>query len=95
MTGTRVLPVSAEVAENKLFSYRNVTHNGCLHPYAWPEAKVDAKLAELAEKHPGVVFEKVEVKVVEVTKTGWVPGSGRAGNSYKTSWKVRTIQERV
>lgn len=76
----------------KLYSYRNVTHNGTYRAVALTEAQVEKKLAELAEKYPGVVFEKVEVKVVEETRSGWVPGSGRAGNSYKTSWKVKTIK---
>lgn len=76
----------------KLYSYRNVTHNGVIQAYALTEAQVEKKLAELAVRYPGTVFEKVEVKVVEETRTGYVPGRGRAGNSYKTSWKVKTIK---
>lgn len=77
----------------KFFSYRNVTHNGAIAARYYTEAQVEAKLVELHAAHPGVVFERVEVKQVEDTVTEWRTGQGRAGNSYKVARKVKRLIE--
>jgi len=76
----------------KLFSYRNATENGVVRAFAWPEAKADAKVAELNATYSDH-FEKVEVEIVMQRRDGWVSGNGRAGNSYKTSWMEKTLRE--
>lgn len=77
----------------KLYSYRNVTHNGSPRACALTEAQVEAKLAEVRAANPGVVFERVEVKVVTRSERVWLQGHGRAGNSYQAVVQRKTIVE--
>lgn len=77
----------------KFYSYRNVTHNGATRAFVLTEQQVEAKLAELHAQHPGVVFERVEVRVVNRARKVWVAGSGRAGNSYQRTITRAVIEE--
>lgn len=70
---------------NSVFTTRNVTLNGTPSAANATRSRdaAEAKAEALMEEYPGVVFEVVELVSKTVVETQFLPGRGRAGNSYK------------
>jgi hypothetical protein len=71
------------------FTYRNVTQNSPVRAFAWSEAKVDAKLAELAVEYPSTVFEKVALKAAIENRT--IHCTDSRGNYRTNRFNVKTL----
>lgn len=75
-----------------MFAVRNKTHNGVERHLTENRAKAEAKAASLMAEFPGTEFEVVEMVAKAWKEVRYVPGAGRAGNSYPV--KVRRVSYR-
>ena len=79
-------------AMNKIFGYRNETHNGAARVVGTRE-QAEAKIVELSATYAGTTFALVTFKIVECTESSWQTGRGLAGNDYRMARNVTRYVE--
>lgn len=74
----------------KTFGYRNHTQNGTEKVVGSLEA-TKAKVASLQVQYPGIQWEVLEITVAHHGVTVFLPGRGRAGNSFAAKRQSNSV----
>lgn len=67
-----------------MFGYRNRTENGT-EKLVGARAAAEKKVAELKVRYPHVTWELLEIEIKTSRVPVYLPGKGRAGNSYRST----------